>query len=85
MWIVERQLFKDIVNPKVVFVIKKISLPKILRTYGIKVTKELYRAKLIGFKKSELISSIHKLMEQEKEVYRKAYKKEITEILKLEQ
>lgn len=85
MWMVERQLFKDIVTHKVVFVMKKISLFKILKTYGIKVTKELYRAKLIGFKKSELITSIHKLMEQEKEIYRKAYKREITEILKLEQ
>ena len=85
MWMVERQLFKGRRNPEVVFVMKKISLFKILKTYGIKVTKGLYRAKLIGFKKSELIPSILKLMEQEKEIYRKAYKREITERLKLEQ
>lgn len=81
---VERQLFKGRKNPEVVFVMRKASLFKVLKTYGIKVTKELYKAKLIDFKKSKLIPSILELMEQEKEIYRKAYKREITEELKIE-
>ena len=65
MYIVESFIFENKLSSKRIFVMNKIPLIDIVKTYGIRHTIKMYKAKLISFKKSVIKESIQQCYEQE--------------------
>lgn len=65
MYIVESFIFQSKLSSKRMFVMNKVSLIDIIKTYGIRHTIKMYKEKLISFKKSVINESIQQCYEQE--------------------
>ena len=65
MYIVESFIFQSKLSSKRMFVMNKVSLIDIVKTYGIRHTIKMYKAKLISFKKSVIKESIQQCYEQQ--------------------
>lgn len=65
MYIVESFIFQSKLSSKRIFVINKVSLIDIVKTYGIRHTIKMYKQKLISFKKSVIEKSKQQCYEQQ--------------------
>lgn len=65
MYIVESFILKNTLSSKRIFVMNKVSLIDIVKTYGIRHIIKMYKAKIISFKKSVIEKSIQQCYEQE--------------------
>lgn len=80
MYIVESFIFENTLSSKRIFVMNKVSLIDIIKTYGIRHAIKMYKAKLISFRKSVIKKSIQQCYEQQQKYLNELINYEINKI-----